>query len=154
MRGANVGGFTGILIAVATFAVCSGAQAQSGTVKAVFEKYGLLGTFSADCSKPPAKDNVYYVNRLLDPDHVQRDLMDGPTNRAWFAVLDQARETGPNQIWLGGTRDGQPTDGIWCVEARRVLQWEATLGGRQVIAGGRLLSTGREMPWFSKCAAQ
>jgi hypothetical protein len=56
------------------------------SVKAIFEKYNLLGTFAWDCSKPASKDNFYYVHRLLDADHVQRDQMSGPTQRDWLAV--------------------------------------------------------------------
>jgi hypothetical protein len=130
----------------------SGAQAQSGAVKALFEKYNLLGTFSADCGSPASKTNIYYVNRLLDPDRVQRDLMEGPSTRAWYVIINQVRETGPNQIFLSGIRDNnQPTDGTWRIEPNRVLQWEASLGGRKLIADGKLVSNGRPMPWLNKC---
>ena len=91
MRAASVGGFIGISIAVAAFTFCGQAQAQSGTVKATFEKHGLLGTFSRHCSRPAAPDNLYFVNRLLDADHVQRDAMEGPTTRPWYLLIRQGR---------------------------------------------------------------
>ena len=50
------------------------AWAQSGSVKVLFEKYNLLGTFAWDCARPASRENnLYYVNRLIDADHVQRD---------------------------------------------------------------------------------
>jgi len=66
----------GTLAAIASIA--SGAQAVS--VKDIFEKYGLLGNFAWDCGKPSNPSNNWqYVNRLIDADRVQRDLMTGPT---------------------------------------------------------------------------
>ena len=52
--------------------------AQDSSVKVVFENYKLLGIFAFDCSKPPTSDNYYYVHRLVDAGHVQRDRMSGP----------------------------------------------------------------------------
>jgi hypothetical protein len=142
------------------FVVCAAvqpsvAQAQGNSVQAIFEKYNLIGTFAADCSTPVGKTNVYYVNRVLDANRVQRDLMESPTARAWYVIIDQARETSPNQIFLSGIRDNnQPTNGTWRIEPNRVLQWEATLGGRKVIDNGKLVSNGRPIPWLNKCAAR
>jgi hypothetical protein len=129
-----------------------GAHAQSGSAAAIFEKYNLLGTFALDCSKPASQNNGYFVNRALDAGRVQRDFMQSPTARAWYVIVDQARETGPNQIFLSGTRDnGQPTDGTWRVGPKRVQQWEATLNGRKVIADGKAVNTGRALPPLNKC---
>ena len=136
------------------------AYAQSGSVKAVFEKHGLLGTFARDCNKPAGRDNLYYVNRLVDPDHVQRDLMEGPTTRSWFTLIDQAKETGRNQVWFSGrmtgtlggkSYDSELTEGTWRIEPKRLVQTEASLGGQKLIAGGRWVATGREMLPLNKC---
>jgi len=138
----------------------SDAQAQSGQVKLTFEKYGLIGTFAWDCSQPVSKDNLYYVNRLVDPDHVQRDQMESPTTRTWFTVIDKAAETKPNEVRLSGLLtgtiggrqvDGQVTEGVWRIEQGRMMQWEATLGAQKLIANGRFVSSGNEMPWLNKC---
>jgi hypothetical protein len=134
--------------------VPSSAQAQNGSVKAIFEKYELLGTFAWDCSKPPdANNNWFFVNRVLDADHVQRDFMDSPTSRAWFTIIDQASESGQGEISLRGTRDGQRGDSVWRIEKNRMLQWAATQAGKQIISGGRWVATGKDMPWLNKCAA-
>lgn len=136
------------------------AQAQSGSVKAVFEKHGLLGTFARDCNQPPSPNNVYYVNRPLDAERIQRDQMEGPTTRTWFVVYDQVRETGPNEIWLSGRFTGnglgrklnnEPASGTFRVEPNRMLQWDATLAGQRLIANGKLLANGSMRPWLNKC---
>lgn len=136
------------------------AQAQGGSMKAIFEKHGLLGSFAYDCSKPPSKDNVYFVNRLIDPDHVQRDQMVGPTTRVFFIILDQAKETAPNEVWISGrltgalgTRnfDGERVDGIWRIEPKRMLQWQSTIGGQKLLEGGRNVYTSRQIPPLNKC---
>jgi hypothetical protein len=134
--------------------VPSAAQAQNGAVKAIFEKYDLLGMFAWDCGKPPDKNNNwFFVNRLLDADHVQRDFMESPTSRAWFTIIDQASETGQGEISASGTRDGGRIDGVWRIEKGRVLQWSANQFGKQIISGGRWVATGKDMPWLNKCAA-
>jgi hypothetical protein len=132
----------------------SAAQAQNGAVKAIFEKYDLLGMFAWDCSKPPdINNNWYFVDRLLDADHVQRDFMNSPTSRAWFTIIDQASETGQGEISVSGTRDAGRADGVWRIEKGRMMQWAATQSGKQTISGGRMVSTGKDVPWLNKCAA-
>jgi hypothetical protein len=132
----------------------SPAPAQNGAVKAIFEKYDLLGMFAWDCSKPPdTNNNWFFVDRLLDADHVQRDFMDSPTSRAWFTIIDQASETGQGEISVSGIRDGQRNDSVWRIEKSRMLQWSAVTFGKPTISGGRWLATGKDMPWLNKCGA-
>jgi hypothetical protein len=94
----------------------SAAQAQSGFVKALFEKYHLLGTFAWDCNRPPGKDNLYFVHRLIDADHVQRDQMSGPTNRDNVIIVDKASLSPPSQITVAGTLDGRDFAGVWLLQ--------------------------------------
>ena len=133
-------------------AIVVGSPAQAASIKDVFEKHGLLGTFAWDCSKPASGDNNwYFVNRVIDADHVQRDFMTGPTTRTFYSILDKAEERSANEIYVGGTRDGEPTDGIWRLEQNRMLQVEATQGGKKLISGGKWMATGKEMPWLNRC---
>jgi hypothetical protein len=131
-----------------------GAQAQNESVKAIFEKYNLLGVFAQDCTKPPkAVENWYYVNRLIDANHVQRDLMESPTTRKSVTIIDNAMETTPNGIFIIGTRDGKPAQGIWRLEKDRMVQWESALAGQQEISAGKWVRTGMDMPWLYRCGA-
>jgi hypothetical protein len=131
-----------------------GAQAQNESVKAIFEKYNLLGVSAQDCTKPPkAVENWYYVNRLIDANHVQRDLMESPTTRKSVTIIDNAAEATPNGILVIGTRDGKPAQGIWRLEKDRMVQWESALAGQQEISAGKWVRTGTDMPWLYRCGA-
>jgi len=135
-------------------AILASSSVQAASMKEIFEKHGLLGPFAWDCSKPPnANNNWYFVNRVIDADHVQRDYMTGTTTRAWYTILDKAEEKSANEIYVSGTRDGKPTDGVWRVEQNRVLQVEATQDGKKIISGGKWTNTGKDMPWLNKCAS-
>lgn len=139
-------------ICFAALTIAAASAAQAATVKEVFEKYNLLGTFAWTCSQPANDDNNwYYVNRAIDADHVQRDRMIGPTTRGAVAILDKATESKPNEIAIEGIIDGQRFAGTWVIEKTRMLQWEATLAGKKTIAEGHLTKTGNPMPWLNRC---
>jgi hypothetical protein len=131
------------------------AHAQT-SVKALFEKYNLLGTFAFDCAKAASTSNFYYVNRMLDGGQVQRDRMSGTTTRDFIVYIDQASELKPNEIALGGTRDSKPQEAIWRIERKagddvRVLAVEASWDGKKQISGGKLVPGGQSFPWTNKC---
>ena len=142
------------IVRVVCFAAvtATASAAQSASVKEIFDKYKLFGTFAWNCGKPASKDNLYYVNRSLDALSVQRDQMSGPTTRDAVTILDRASEIRASEITVGGTRDGQPTEGLWLLEPNRQLGTEVSIGGKKVISDGKLLSTGREIPWLNKCS--
>ena len=72
--------------AVAVAAISAVACAQAASVQEIFEKYNLVGIFAQDCTKPAtvqsprngAPQNWWFVNRLIDANHAQRDFMEGP----------------------------------------------------------------------------
>jgi hypothetical protein len=134
----------------AIYAGSAGAQAAS--VKEVFEKYNQLGTFAWDCSKPPSRDNRYYLNRAIDANQVQRDEMTGPETREHVTIIDKAEPLGPNEFSLSGQRDERPAEGVWRVENNRQLAIEVTLDGKKVISDGKTVATRQPVPWTSKCA--
>lgn len=140
------------LLSASIFGI-GGARADS--IKDVFEKYNLLGTWAWDCSKPPhERNNWVFVNRAVDANNVQRDFMKNATERVWYAMLTQASAVGPTEVRVAGTRDGKPTESIWRVEKTRMVQWEATQDGKKIIANGRLLSSNsRDIRWLNKCDA-
>lgn len=140
-------------VCLTAVSAATSAHAQTGSVKAIFEKYNLLGNFAWDCNQPPGNDNWYFVNRALGDGNVQRDYMTGATTRLWYMVLDQARETGPNEIYVSGKREnGQAGDGTWKIGPNQMTQIEGTFDGAQVISGGKLLSTGKMLPPLKRCS--
>jgi hypothetical protein len=150
-----------LAIAAVSATILAASSAHAASVKEIFEKYNLLGTFAWDCSRPPSGDNNWYhVHRLLDADHVQRDLMTGPTTRQWVAIIDRVVEAGPNEIEGTGTitgringrdLDSKPASGVWHLDRDRLLQWEGTVDGDKVISSGRLVNTGFQLPWSNRC---
>ena len=140
------------LAALSTLAFGMG-DARAESVKQVFEKYGLIGTWAWNCSKrPDGRNNWVFVNRVVNDNTVQRDYMRTATERGWFAMLTQATPIGPTEVRVAGTRDGKPIDGIWRVERNRMTQWEATQDGKKIVESGRLVGgNGRTLPWLIKC---
>jgi hypothetical protein len=140
-------------IAAAALTILATSSAQAASVKEILEKYKLLGTFSYDCSQPADKRNFYYVNRLLDADHVQRDEMSGPTTRNRVIILDKAEELKPNEIKLSGSIvDGvSSVTVVWHIEPNRMLQWESTHDGKPIIRNGIFLDTQYKMPYLNWC---
>jgi tetratricopeptide (TPR) repeat protein len=125
---------------------------QNGSIKAVFERYSLLGIFASDCGKPAGADNFYYVNRVIDANNIQRDIMDGPSSRRHVTIISSAADTEPNEIAVAGTLNGNtPVTAVWRIEGARMVPMEVTESGRKTIAARILLATGREMPWLNKC---
>jgi hypothetical protein len=128
-------------------------DANDGSVKAIFEKYKLLGVFASDCSKPPKPDdNWYYVNRLVDFNHVQQDLMESGNARAKVTIIDDARELRPNEIVVMGTVDDKPAAGVWRMAADKMVQWESAVNGELEVTGGKRVQTGADMPWITRCS--
>ena len=117
-------------------------------VKALFEKYDLLGTFAADCSSPVDGRNVYHVYRAIDDGHVQADQMSGPTTRDSALIVDRAVESKPNELTLEGAADGQRHKVVMRMEEGRKRVVE--ISGAKLIADGRA-KDGGGVPWFHKC---
>jgi hypothetical protein len=163
MRSHRRGGLNScaLAIAAAIAATLVASSAHAATVKEIFEKYRLIGTFAWDCTKPASADhNWYHVHRLLDTDHLQRDFMTGPTTRQWVVIIDQAAEAKPSEITASGKvtgriagrdLDNKPTSGVWHVEPGRILQVEATVDGQKAIANGKLTASGFQIPWSNRC---
>ena len=133
-----------------------------GGVRAMAEKHNLIGRFAWDCSKPVARNNLYFVHRMLDGDRLQREQMSSATNRDWVVIIDQLEQTSANELAgrgmltgrVGGRDiDNKPTFGIWRMEPNRFRQWDATVDGQKTIINGRFGSDGAEVPWINKCGS-
>jgi|HubBroStandDraft_2_1064218.scaffolds.fasta_scaffold250034_2 hypothetical protein len=155
MRGIRGGGLNAIAFAVAaaTATILADSSAQAASVKDIFEKYKLLGTFSYDCTKPADKKNLYYVNRVVDADHVERDEMIGPETRSRVIMLDKAEELRPNEIKFSGSIVDGPSSVtvVWHIESNKMLQWESTHDGKPIVRDGVFLDTQYKMPFLNRC---
>jgi hypothetical protein len=82
------------LLGLTAAAILVAPAAQAASVKEIFEKYNLLGYWAVDCSKPASNSNLFYVNRILGTDAVQRDGMVGEGKRSSLAIIDAAIAVG------------------------------------------------------------
>ena len=142
-----------ILIVFATQDLRKPAQAQSGSVKGIFEYYDLLGTFAADCTQAVSERNIYIVQRVLDADHVRRESMSGPTTRVDLSVIDLASILGPAEVALSIANDRRRLNVVVRAEPRRWRLIELTRdNGEKLVSGGRTTDSAREeMPWLNRC---
>ena len=129
------------------------AAAQGGSVSALFERHELIGVFAADCGSPTTTTNPYFVTRVLDQTHVQNDKMIGPTTRDFAIIFDQAREITADEIAVSGARDDGQRRKCLAARGQAIHVVENSLNGEKVIAGGKWVSNGQNVPWLSKCDA-
>ena len=127
-------------------------ETRAVTVKELFQKYDLIGTFAPDCSMPASGKNEYVVHRA-NGDYVQRDSMTAPTARSDASLIDSATEPGPNELGLSLANERGRTNVIVRVESRRWRFMESTReNGEKLISGGRATQGARqESPWLKKC---
>jgi opacity protein-like surface antigen len=141
------------LAAAAASVILAASSAQAASVKEVFEKYTLLGTFAGDCSQPAAPSNGYIVYRAIDAGHIQRDTMRGPNKREYVYIADAATATGPNEIEVvGTTTDGKPFSYTLRIDGprHRVIAW--TEGRVTSIVNGIWNERNNyAMPWVTRC---
>lgn len=140
------------LLGAALAFVSAVSAAQAASVREVFEKYDLLGTFAVDCSKPPSEENWYFVHDAIGDDRVQRNMLTGPATRKFQFIYDQGSDLRANEINLRGTRDGAPLETVWRVARGQQTEIDTTLRGAKVISAGKFLSNGHDVPRTSKCA--
>jgi hypothetical protein len=125
----------------------------AGSVRALFEKYDLVGAFAHDCGKPVGGGNLYIFHRVASGDNVQREQMSGATRQDFKMVIDRAAESSANELAISGTIEARRFDMRLRIEGKRMRTLEsATEGGQTVIVGGHFVNGGAPVPWFSKCS--
>jgi hypothetical protein len=135
---------------------------QAATPRAVFEKYGALGTWAEDCDSRASAGNRYTVYRALDDGRVQYDDMDGPTHRLGVGVVESAVEAGPLDFQLTRVTqyNGREYREVMTYRIdgnhRRIM--ERITNGKKTIAEGRNLDVkdngalrGKPTTWFHRC---
>jgi hypothetical protein len=126
---------------------------QEPSVKAIFEKHGLLGTWSADCSKPLSKENRYAVYRVLDGDHVEREIKSDPDKPGALSVADRASEDSLNEVNISWVNEDGRTNNTIRVEGNRFRLWRSVSeAGEAFVVDGREVDDNEETLWIYKCA--
>jgi tetratricopeptide (TPR) repeat protein len=130
----------------------SSTPASAPTVKELFDRYGLLGIFAQDCSKPASEQNQYVVHRS-NSDFIQRDNMTGASVRSEAILIDSGTELRPNELSLGWTDEHGRISAIMRIASGRWRLMESTRdNGEKLISGGRTMQgAGSESAWLKKC---
>jgi hypothetical protein len=139
-----------LLITIAFLVAAFPAHAQTSSAREMFERLGMLATFSIDCSLPPSDSNGYIVYRAMDGARVQRDTMTSQTNRMFVSVAETASHSGMNEITINGSADGKRLSYVLRLDGprHRVMQWIED--GKQSVVDG-VWDARYTMPWVTKC---
>jgi hypothetical protein len=132
--------------------LCATAAAQAQSARADFEKLGLMGTHTLDCSQPVSETNGYIIYRALDATRVQRDTMVGATNRLYVSIAESASATAPNEITVTGTTEGKKLVYTIKVDGQKHRVWTWTEDGVKSVENGVWTEQKYEMPWLNKCS--
>ena len=142
------------LCAVAALAWLAAPAVQAASVQAMFERYGLIGTWAFDCSQPASQQNPYIFYRVIDADHVARDTMNSPTNRVNASIADFLIESNPNEVVIVVKTERGSTNLTVRLERKRMRTFQSTRDtGEKVIVNGRFNGRDTETLWYSKCGS-
>lgn len=130
----------------------SAAAAQAASVKDVFEARGLLGAWALDCGAEASAENPYVVFRTVEQ-YVQRDTMTSATERSDVSIVEAADAGKSDEIVMQVANDRGRLRLVVRIEPKRMRSMEISLiGGQKVVADGRLVAGGTEVPWLNKCS--
>jgi hypothetical protein len=135
---------------------------QAASPRAVFEKYGLLGTFATDCDSRATPENQYTVYRALDDGRVQYDSMDGPTHQSEVGVIDSAVEVGPQDVQFTRVTQAKQREYrdvvTYHIDGNHRRTMEMASDGKKIIAEARWLDLkdngarrGKPTAWYHRC---
>jgi hypothetical protein len=123
---------------------------HAATVQEIFKRFGLLGNWSGDCTKPASPQNPYFTHRALGTDRVERGPILSSASPPTLFVVDQAAEVKPNEIAFSFNDGKNHVKLVVRVEHNRMRTMErANDNGEKPIFGGR--EANRDTPWFNKC---
>jgi hypothetical protein len=137
-----------VSVAMLFFAASS---VHAATVQEIFEKFGLLGNWSVDCTKPASPQNPYLTHRALGSDRVERGPILNSASPSTLFVVDQAAEVKPNEVAFSFNNGKTHVKLVVRVEHNRMRTMERSYdnGEGSPILGGR--EANRDTPWFNKC---
>jgi hypothetical protein len=132
--------------------VIAATGAQAASVQALFERYGMIGSWAFNCSLPASEQNPYIFYRVIDPEHVARDTQNNPTNRVNASVAEFLVESNPNEVVIVVKTERGRTNLTVRLERKRMRTFQSTRdSGEKVIVNGRFTANDAETLWYSKC---
>src|SRR5262245_57357407 len=127
-------------------------EATGASVQDIVEKYGLIGTWAADCTKPSSRQNPHAVYRMADDGRLEREIkIEG--GKIWdLSVALSMTESSPGEtisIWL--TREGEVTNRTRIQDGKAQVQDSTRESGEKLFVNGRRTRDNAEAPTFKKC---
>lgn len=128
------------------------ARADAASVKDVFEAGSLLGTWAMNCDAEASADNPYVVFRAVE-NYVQRDTMASATERLDVSIIEFAAAIKPDQMAMRIANERGRLDLVVRIEPKRMRSMDISLAnGGKIVADGRTIQNGAEVPWLNKCS--
>jgi hypothetical protein len=126
--------------------------ARAASVAAIVEKYGLTGTWAADCATAPSARNPHVIYRLLDDERLQRETRIEPGKSLDVTEAHSIVEIQAGELMMGWkTREGGVTNRVRAAEGQMQVQESTRDSGEKIFANGRRLRDNTEAPKFNKC---
>jgi hypothetical protein len=135
---------------------------QAETLASVAAKAHLLGSWAADCSKPPAQNNTYATYEDTTDGGVRARYDTGIAKGSFEAVLDRVAILSPTTVFVRRRRDApvdrQPsswsTDLVFEVSDDRKFTLQAIrMDGRIIVKDGQL-PDGKPFPVQHRCTVR
>ena len=124
---------------------------------AVATEWGLAGSWAIACDRPPGPDNVYSRYEARPDGDVSATADDGSGKSSGRNVIVKAsiRPDGVLTMVLSHAPIRLPDDEVWFMKGpdgrRRMLLGRSTAGVRSWVAEGKVVDTGRETSWETRC---
>ncbi len=74
------------------------ASASAETARQMLQQFGLIGTWAANCNRPPADENIHTVYASLPNDNVQRTYYSAPGKITSKSVLERVKVISSDQL--------------------------------------------------------
>jgi hypothetical protein len=126
---------------------------NAASIKEIFEKYRLAGTWAADCGKPASRQNPHVVYRVLDEDRVQRETMIEPGRNFDVSTTISVVETTPGEVVMAWkTSEGGITNRVQVQQDQMQTMDSTRDNGEKLSVNGRRPRDNSETPRFKKCS--
>ena len=116
------------IASLVALSLATATAAQAASARAVFERYGLIGTFVIDC-RPLSPQNAYLYFRAIDGGRVGIELWVSPQLRQYAYVIDHAQALGRDEITTSMASEQQRLNLVYRVEGRRLRTFESVREG-------------------------
>ena len=145
-----------ISLLATTLAMVLPALANADTPRDVLDKFGMLGTWATDCSRPSDADNFYTVYAGMGNGRVRRTYYNTPDREKAYNeyIITRAIRLPADQLSYRqeGSVDHDKIDVILLKDGNKYKIWSSvTEDGRELVKDGKFPKSGDESPWQAKC---